>query len=526
VLSACKCSSLKVFLYLGFYFILSSQLFSNESTIGTFKIRIEIVEYNIKGLTKKFPLQLAVPIDKKTIFESEKAFLEYLRDTQQKLNNLRTLESSKIDYEYIEVKEDLTLAKIVINTKDTWNIIALPFPKYDSNTGFVAKLKGKDYNFLGSMQVLNLDVSYILDNSNKSYGSIGASFSYPFKMGPLNAKYTFDTTLNIQKDNVGFDLNNTLEASYNLNFISFYFGIYQGFNLNKPRIDDEKGKKEGENEYEEDNLQNKPIYDLYFLYTKFFLYTPITIYNIPNVGKITYTPYIDFKGNWAFKELNERSKKGIVVTFDHSISLSKINWQGNFKHGFSLNLGNSYSYNFFLKEKPKIELDGTLKGYYSFWGYVGLYSRLDAFYIFSQRTSQRAGESLRGILNNRIETDTAISLNIDIPIKIYNFDFNKITGVEWTRYVGFELFISLFFDMALVHDSVSDRYFHPKDGWYSGGIEAILYPHKMRSIYFRVSVGFDLTELKNVAGLNKIGGIAKRDEKPISEIFIGIGLHY
>ena len=591
MLSAYKCSSLKVFLYLGFYFLLSSQLFSQEGSVyntsessqsndvmtsdavasnesepfennqvdeqnlqsiehdsiqnddiilhpalsektgalidaTNLKIKIKSVEYNITGLTQKFPLQLAVPIDREVIFETEKKFLEYLSEIQQKLNNLRTLESSTLEYEYVEVKEDVVFAKITINTKDTWNIIALPFPKYDSNVGFVAKIKAKDYNFLGSMQVLNLDLSYVLDNSNKSYGGIAASFSYPFRMGPLSAKYTFDTTLSIEKDNVGFDLNNTLEASYSLKFISFNFGFYQGFNLNKPRVDDEKEKKGDENEYEEDELQNKPIHDLYFLYTKFFLYTPITIYNIPNIGKITYTPYIAFKGNWAFKELNEKSKKGIVGTFHHALYLSKINWRGNFRHGFSTSIENSYSYNFFLKEKPKIELSATLKGYYSFWEYIGLYSKLDAFYIFSQRTSQRAGENLRGILNNRIETDTAISLNIDIPIKIYNFDFKKITGVEWTRYVGFELFISLFLDMALVHDMVSGRYFHPKDGWYAGGIEAILYLHKMRSIYFRISVGFDLTELKNVAGINKIGGIAKRDGKPISEIFIGIGLHY
>ena len=54
----------------------------------------------------------------------------------------------------------------------------------------------------------------------------------------------------------------------------------------------------------------------------------------------------------------------------------------------------------------------------------------------------------------------------------------------------------------------------------------IVYPQRMRSIYVRASVGFDLAELKNVPGFNKIGGRAKRDGEPISEIFIGIGVHY
>ena len=133
---------------------------------------------------------------------------------------------------------------------------------------------------------------------------------------------------------------------------------------------------------------------------------------------------------------------------------------------------------------------------------------------------------MRGILNRRVKTDVGITLNFDVPIKITSFDFEKISGVEWTRFFGFEWFISFFVDMALVHDTKTNRYFHPADGWYAGGFEMILYPHKMRSIYFRISLGFDLTELKNVKGLNKIKGRAKRDGDAISEIFIGIGLHY
>jgi len=74
-----------------------------------------------------------------------------------------------------------------------------------------------------------------------------------------------------------------------------------------------------------------------------------------------------------------------------------------------------------------------------------------------------------------------------------------------------------------VHDSKPGRYYHPVDGWYAGGMEVIVYPAKMRSIYVRASLGFDLAELKNLSGLN---GRAKRDGEPITEIFIGIGVHY
>ena len=74
--------------------------------------------------------------------------------------------------------------------------------------------------------------------------------------------------------------------------------------------------------------------------------------------------------------------------------------------------------------------------------------------------------------------------------------------------------------MALVHDTESNTYYNPKYGWYSGGLEIIMYPIKMRSIYTRISYGHDLREINNK------DGYAKRDGKPVSEIFIGIGLHY
>ena len=45
----------------------------------------------------------------------------------------------------------------------------------------------------------------------------------------------------------------------------------------------------------------------------------------------------------------------------------------------------------------------------------------------------------------------------------------------------------------------------------------------MDGMYVRASLGFDLTELKNLSGLK---GWAKRDGEAITEIFIGIGVHY
>ncbi len=103
-------------------------------------------------------------------------------------------------------------------------------------------------------------------------------------------------------------------------------------------------------------------------------------------------------------------------------------------------------------------------------------------------------------------------------------DFLEVTGVSWTRYIGFEMQASPFFDMALTHDAVTGRYFDLDDGWYSGGMEIIVFPKKMRSIYGRISVGFDLAELAVNGG--QLSGVTERDGKSLRELLIGIGLHY
>ena len=129
-------------------------------------------------------------------------------------------------------------------------------------------------------------------------------------------------------------------------------------------------------------------------------------------------------------------------------------------------------------------------------------------------------------MDKRISTDTALSLNLDVPIKVLDLDFEKITGKSWTRFLSFELHLSPFIDFAVAHKTANKKHVSKEDIWCSGGFEIIVFPKKFRSIYVRASLGFDLLELKNVPGIVKINGLAKKDGQEISEVFIGIGLHY
>jgi hypothetical protein len=213
-----------------------------------------------------------------------------------------------------------------------------------------------------------------------------------------------------------------------------------------------------------------------------------------------------------------------VVSWGHSLSLGRINWIGNFRRGFNMNLSNTYSYNFDTKAPFAISIDSTLSGYSSFFDRFGIYSQIKGFYNFNNKISTDIGNSIRGILDDRISSDTAFSLNIDIPVKVLHADFYEATGVKWTRLIGFEMQISPFFDMMLTHDTDTGRYYSFKDGWYSGGFEMIIYPLKMRSLYIRFSAGYDLAEMIKNGGT--LPDQAEHDGSETKEYFFGLGLQY
>ena len=463
--------------------------------------KIESVEYSIKGLTKAGPLSVKVPIDKNRVFASREEFDTYIAELNTEFHNMRTIESHEITFDFLEPQNNITPVKLKIHVKDTWNIIALPYPSFDSNRGLQFKLKLKDFNFLGSLEPLTMDLIYNRNNEGKSSFEFGSGFTLPFYINPVNFLWTTNMGISINEDKkLDFDFDTGLSASCKLgvDWITLTAGITQSIDVSA-----------------------SPSEKDYYLTNGFYTSLAFDIYKNQTLGTITWTPYFGIDGNWKFTKITKENKKGLNINWSHSFGMGKVNWINNFRQGFTVNLDNSYKYNTYKKGNVDVSFNLETKGFYSFLDRVGLYGRLDFFYnLFGKTSSEHTGKILRGILNKRIETDTAFSFNFDVPIKIGVFKWEEITGVEWTRFFGFELHITPFFDMALVHDTESNTYYNLKHGWYSGGFEIIMYPIKMRSIYARISYGHDLREIKNK------DGYAKRDGKPVSEIFIGIGLHY
>jgi len=473
------------------------------------QFRIADVSYVIEGITREFPLTNAVPIDKKRVFADRGKFDYYLADLRVQLRNQRVFDSTSIDAVYETAGPDgIIPVKLVVRTKDTWNIIALPYPKYDSNDGFLLKLKLKDYNFFGSMQQLNGDVNYAVDNDGKTTFQTNLDFNIPFKAWGYSMEWSNDMTLSFPQHEIPeFDLGTGLNVAVPFGKNTVNFGVNNTLNIN-------------------DRTDESVLFedDRYYFNDEFYANVPVTLHVFDYFGNLTWTPSASIGMNWALDGIQHADLQGPVLDWGHSLALGRVDWNGNFRSGLKADLGNSYSFNLHSRGDIGVSVDGSLTGFSSFMDRFGLYGRTSAYYNFHGAISENAGKKIRGILDDRISSDTAFTFNFDLPVRVMTVDFKEITGVEWTKYISFEMQASPFFDMALTHDALTGRYFNPADGWYSGGLEIIVFPAKMRSIYGRISAGFDLVEVVENGG--QLGGYAERDGESIRELMIGIGLHY
>ena len=509
------------------------------STIFAEQFRIEQVEYDIEGCghwifgqTQEYALENTVPVDTKTVFQSEEELNEYLKDFEKQLSNLRAFETIDIIYEEIELDDgpaSVTPLRLNIYVKDSFHLFAIPGPKYDSNSGLTLKLKIKDSNFLGGLNTLNSDIYFLLptsesDGKNTEFG-FNCSADYPFKAGIFDALWLNDLGLSytvgdsMPEWNIGTGIRLTLP----FNKVSLVFEANQKF------ANDFKYKEFDDN--------------LYFV-NDFKFYVPLTIARMKYFGKLNWTPYTITTINWDHNGISQNNSKlsSPILDVGHKLSFGRTDWEENFRTGLIFELDNSYSYNFQRKRfYPAIELDVSAYKKFELFEdayllrnigiavntktFAFLFNPLKNDYIFND--GKEIGQYLRGIRDSQNYKDTNFSaltptnafvLNLDFPIHAFRTNFSK----GFLRYMNFDLQVSPFLDMALCYNKITKTIFDPKDGFYAAGLEVIVYPLKWSGITIRGSVGVDVGRkfLKNYINMDWRENVSKK------EFSIGFGLHY
>lgn len=488
-----------------------------EALAGTERYKIASVRYDAQGVTKESALARNVEIEEGKTFESREALDAYVLDIKQKLINARLFETAEIECAPVgEASEDGEIpVAIRVVTVDSRHFLLLPYPKYDSNEGFELKIKFKDANFAGTMSEMEADAFFRFEQKEGQENDfvLGGNFGYdlPFTLGKVEASWNNDLSFEYA----------FIRGEPEWNFQTGFTFILPFENL-ALRLDLTQGTTR--------DLDYKKFNDELFFTERAKLSVPIRLDTVPGIGDIVYTPAAEIEYNWDSDGIDilDEDLVSPKLTFSHGISAGRVNWHGNFRKGFSAGLFQSAAYNFQLNEfQPGIELRATA---FFAWARAALASRLTLFAEFD--SYRRYGHLLRGIPDDQYfspqtgmndvyacKSAAALILNLDVPIKLFSTRFEK----GWLKNFNFEVQLSPFIDVALTQNRATGRAFSPRDGFYTCGVEILVFPEKWKSVQLRASAGFDMSR---ILFKNAVDTSWRDDNASNKEFSIGIGLFY
>jgi len=471
---------------------------------------INSFNYNIKGRTLAFVLNTKAEFKKGEEITGKTHFAKFLKDKKQLLINERVLKDDvRIEYTIGELTENGKYpVDLEIYVEDTFNIIALPYPKYDSNSGLSFTIKARDYNFLGSMEPLRVDLGYKRDELGRTTFSLMLDSGMPFQALGLNWFVDFDNY---------FDYRPELEKP-------FYYKNRTALSVDIPVKRTNLNLSFGESFIwnEENADSDKPAYGevqkgLYMQSNPGISWRIPLGLEIGNYGELTYNPSISAAINheishWKLSE----NRIGPFLYFGHALYFGRVNWIGNFRQGISASANNSYSYNIYYKKTNQepwgYSYSVTAKGHFIIVkDLLGFSTRL-AHQHWINSYYESAGDKLRGVRDKDVIAEYIVSLNLDLDVRAL-----RVKPYEWfsnnklTRIMGFDVHLNPIFDFGWYKCPLKKASSDYENFLFGGGFEMIIFPHRFRSMFFRISSGWDITNTKRVTPM---------------ELFLGMELFY
>ncbi len=423
---------MKKLLFLLFLIIMGNS-FINAESLSHSKKEYIITEVTLRTdkYTRESALRRKLNIKQGDSFSSKKDLTSFLDNKVHSLLNMRIFNDVSYSLEKLTTTGKNESYGVTFTVVSSWTLIPLIFPKYDSNTGF--RIGGKIYydNFFGSL------IKFYL-GANIDFQKKGEKIAVP--QWSINPRF----------------------SNFDIWGLSFSLSLLQ--------------------QYKEEQVFNGSIYLQNYGYylTSLNLGTTFPLsnsfYYSISPGITFYYGYNDFLPDSG----SHISKKISDVSFSQSIGFSSINWNGNFREGYSLSLSNNAAYSFDFSKTGSFSsgLTGSASTFFILGG-VNPSLRFTGVYSFNQELTG-LGTYLRGIRYADMYGIFGVFLNTGVTISV----------LKW-KHVG-EAQFQPFFDIGLTKKA--DRQFNPaSDLKYSTGADFILYIDKLKSLVARGSIGIDLT---------------------------------
>jgi hypothetical protein len=468
-------------------------------------------EFDIKGRTRPFAILYNAELEVGEKIQGRAALDAFIADKTQMLINQRVLKDNVlITYTVGERAQDGSYPVILsIKVEDTWNIIAIPRPTYSSNSGFDITIKARDYNFLGTMNPLRLDLGYSYDEEQNHSFNLMLDTDTPFKLFDLYWNIDFDHDFSYRPNmDEPYYYKNTTGLSVEVPFkrTTFTFGFDESFILNQENA---RRYREQYGRFQEGLYMSSKPYVAWKIPTGFHYY---------HLGEVTYTPQISATFNHEFTAWPLADfRKGPFLNFSHNLSFGRVDWVDNFLKGVSASISNSFSYDFY-KSRNDIEPWGASlnikgAGHKIVGERFNFSTRLMYRHWFYDDYTDSGGDAIRGIKDNDIVADYMFSVNLDFTFKLLRFLPSVWFKNNKWRVINFDLHVTPFVDLGLFNNPITQEPFGFDNLLVGGGLEVIVYPLSWRSLFLRASAGLGIKTANLRAGFSR-------------ELYIGTELHY
>ena len=459
------------------------------------EVVIDTIDIDITGRTRRWLVEDELTLAVGQRFASADELETTVRRQEQDLRNLRQFAEVTATVS-IDTTETPARASIRFVVVDTLNIIALPYVKYDSNTGLLLSLRGRDYNFFGTLSTLELDLDYEQISEDRSVSAIKLSFAAPFRA--FDQRWITLSSQEISWEAGDVSYTGTLGIAYDLPLgaQALRLGVEQGYT----RIDDKNDAK-----------------DEQYLINTVSAQSELVVWRMNNrLRSVRYITLVRTSVRY-WPEPGGPLDEGIEPGFDQKLESGTVDWIGNYRSGLAISLKNDNSY-FISAARYEGDVTGSVASYAPLFvradkrPRAGVSVRLTSFYLLGRVPPDQndAGAFARGVVDDSINGDLGVALNTDAAITVVYLD----------RFA--EGHLNLFADGAYVVDTTGEfdakTSAHDYSPLRSGvGVEVIVFPLFARSLYVRLSFGTDLVHIVR-------GGDPLDTDK--REIFIGLGHFY
>jgi len=411
------------------------QTFSEEDTAGSDFI-VDSIRYEVDGTTKVKALSYYSDLEAGMSFPSLEELSSYVDNERQKLINRRYFDSVETSIIKLPGSDGKEHYEVLFQIVDAFTFIPVPYPKYDSNTGFRLGLKLYWDNFLGSMTDAYLGMRMdIRKNSETGKLEVGEWGINPSISGiKVNEILYMSAGLSQSFNEEDFIDTVVPSNSYDYSYYASSGSVSAGLRLNK------KGAR---------------------------------VYKSYSFGLSSEFRY-DYKG-----DLGPLFEQPWTITPSHGFGIGRVDWINNFRKGFSAGISNAYrmgyNENFFLIT----DVTATAKYYFPFWKRFNLYTRAQTFYQWGE--IRNIGSQIRGVKDNLVSGYTGLVLNTSLAFQFWRFE--KVWDAQ----------IHPFVDIAIVYNNegfVSERDFNV-----GIGADLVLYLDALPSLVAVGSIGIDAMRL-------------------------------